>query len=440
MKAGKILKFLGIAVAGIFTIVILALLALEFFISDAYVARMVTKYSAQMLNAELKVEKIGFTAFSHFPNVGVDLTNGSIVSATHLKDSAEYKRTPPKADTLIMFNKFTILMNPLKMLRGRVDIKGIIMDSPNVYAYVSPTGCANWDIMVESADTSAAITADTLPDTAPMHINVRNISITGGGRFVYDSREDGLMASLRMNTISLEGNFTDEIEKIRVRKGNFSRLNMAVSQSGAQKYFEGIIADTASGPGKGRASMRFAIDTLNIESAGKGLLAVEARTRTNVRVSRSSLTENLPMDIKGKIKLGGRRESAVTFQDLKITTAGIPLNLNGKVEYSADSLYTENFLARIEEFPLEEFLQYVPKAIVPDISKLHTDTRLSVDVNVFGSYDFSSGKLPNADVDFNIPSSSIAFDGITEKIKEVYLNGKYHFRPSIPDSNMVVIN
>ena len=108
MKAGKILKFLGIAVAGIFTIVILALLALEFFISDAYVARMVTKYSAQMLNAELKVEKIGFTAFSHFPNVGVDLANGSIVSATHLKDSAEYKRTPPKADTLIMFNKFTI--------------------------------------------------------------------------------------------------------------------------------------------------------------------------------------------------------------------------------------------------------------------------------------------------------------------------------------------
>ena len=440
MKAGKILKFLGIAVAGIFTIVILALLALEFFISDAYVARMVTKYSAQMLNAELKVEKIGFTAFSHFPNVGVDLTNGTIVSKTHLKDSVEYKRTPPKADTLIKFNEFTILMNPLKMLRGRVDIKGIIMDSPNVYAYVSPTGCANWDIMAESADTTSAVAADTLQGGTPMHINVRNISITNGGRFVYDSREDGLMASVRMNSISLEGNFTDEIEKIRVRKGNFSRLNMAVSQSGAQKYFEGIIADTVSGPGKGRASMRFSVDTLNIASKGKGLIAVEARTRTNVRVSRSSLTENLPMDISGDIRLGGRRENAVTFQDLKITMAGIPLHLNGKVAYSADSLHTENLLAQIEEFPLEEFLQYVPKAIVPEISKLHTSTRLSVDVNVFGSYDFVSGKLPNADVDFNIPSSSIAFDGMKEKIKEVYLNGKYHFRPSIPDSNMVIIN
>ena len=440
MKAGKILKFLGIAVAGIFTIVILALLALEFFISDAYVGRMVTKYSAELLNAELKVEKIGFTAFSHFPNVGVDLTNGTIVSTTHLKDSVEYKRTPPKADTLIKFNEFTILMNPLKMLRGRVDIKGIIMDSPNVYAYVSPTGCANWDIMAESADTTAAVAADTLQGGTPMHINVRNISITNGGRFVYDSREDGLMASVRMNSISLEGNFTDEIEKIRVRKGNFSRLNMAVSQSGAQKYFEGIIADTVSGPGKGRASMRFSVDTLNIVSKGKGLLAVEARTRTNVRVSRSSLTENLPMDISGDIQLGGRRESAVTFKDLKITMAGIPLHLNGKVAYSADSLYTESLLAQIEEFPLEEFLQYVPKAIVPDISKLHTSTRLSVDMNIFGSYDFISGKLPNADIDFNIPSSAISFEGMKEKIKEVYLNGKYHFRPSTPDSNMVIIN
>ena len=438
MKAGKILKWLGIGIAGIFSIFVLALLALEFFISDAYVGRMVTKYSAELLNAELKVEKIGFTAFSHFPNVGVDLTNGTIVSTTHLKDSVEYKRTPPKADTLIKFNEFTILMNPLKMLRGRVDIKGIIMDSPNVYAYVSPTGCANWDIMAESADTTAAVAADTLQGGTPMHINVRNISITNGGRFVYDSREDGLMASVRMNSISLEGNFTDELDKIRVRKGNFSRLNMAVSQSGAQKYFESIFTDAGSGPG--RASMRFSVDTLNIASKGKGLLAVEARTRTNVRVSRSSLTENLPMDISGDIRLGGRREKAVTFQDLKITMAGIPLHLNGKVAYSADSLHTESLLAQIEEFPLEEFLQYVPKAIVPDISKLHTNTRLSVDVNMFGTLDFVSGKLPNADVDFNIPSSSIAFDGIKEKIKEVYLNGKYHFRPAIPDSNMVIIN
>ena len=438
MKAGKILKFLGIAVAGIFTIVILALLSLEFFISDAYVARMVTKYSSQMLNAELKVEKIGFTAFSHFPNVGVDLTNGSIVSTSHLKDSVEYKRTPPKADTLIKFNEFTILMNPLKMLRGRVDIKGIIMDSPNVYAYVSPTGCANWDIMAESADTTSAVAADTLQGGTPMHINVRNISITNGGRFVYDSREDGLMASVRMNSINLEGNFTDEIEKIRIRKGNFSRLNMAVSQSGAQKYFESILTD--AGSGQGRASMRFSVDTLNIASKGKGLLAVEARTRTNVRVSRSSLTENLPMDISGDIRLGGRRENAVTFQDLKITMAGIPLHLNGKVAYSADSLHTENLLAQIEEFPLEEFLQYVPKAIVPDISKLHTNTRLSVDVNVFGSMDFTTGKMPSANIAFNIPSSSISFEGMKEKIKEVYLNGNYFFRPQDPDSNMVIIN
>ena len=104
MKPVKILKWMGLGIAGIFSIFVLALLVLEFCVSDAYVARMVTRYSAQMLNAELKVEKIGFTAFSHFPNVGVDLTNGTIVSKTHLKDSVEYKRTPPKADTLIKFN------------------------------------------------------------------------------------------------------------------------------------------------------------------------------------------------------------------------------------------------------------------------------------------------------------------------------------------------
>ena len=83
MEAGKFLKWLGISVAGIFTIVIVTLLALEFFVSDAYVARMVTKYSAQMLNAQMQVEEIGFTSFSHFPSVGVRLKNGTIVSNTH---------------------------------------------------------------------------------------------------------------------------------------------------------------------------------------------------------------------------------------------------------------------------------------------------------------------------------------------------------------------
>ncbi len=420
-------------------IVIIALVSLEFVINDSYVARVVTKYSKQLLNAELKVERISFSAFSHFPNMGVDLTNGIIVSNTHLQDSVKYRLTPPKADTLVSFNKFTILLNAAKLFSGRVDIKGIIMDKPNIYTYISPTGYTNWDIMHKKGDSTAAPLEDTLSDF-PLRINIRNINIINNGHFVFDNRQDGLMASLRTRDIELEGNFTDEIEKIRVRKGNFASLSMAVSQTGAQKYFGDLFDHPTASAAKGRATIRLNIDTLNIESKERGLLSVEARTRTNLRVSLVSVTEDLPMDIKGNIRLGKRRENAVTFEDLKISMAGIPLNLNGKVFCSADSLYTNNLIAQIEEFPLEEFFKYIPRVIVPDITKLHTNTRLSLNAHIFGSYGLLSGKLPAADIDFNIPSSSISFEGIEKSIKEVYLNGTYHFRPSTPDSNMVTVN
>ena len=71
MNAAKILKWVGIGVASIFTIVILGLVSLEFFINDSYVARTVTKIAERSLNAKLSVKEIDFTAFSHFPHVGI---------------------------------------------------------------------------------------------------------------------------------------------------------------------------------------------------------------------------------------------------------------------------------------------------------------------------------------------------------------------------------
>lgn len=418
MDIGKFFKWMGIGISSIFAIAVVALAALEFFVSDAYVAKAVTKVAQKSLNAELSVKEVDFTAFSHFPHIGIRLMDGSVVSKSHLKDSTEYSRTPAQADSLVCFKEFTLLFSPLKLLAGNIQIQGIIFDSPKAYAYISPTGCANWDIV--AADSTTTPTEDTLT-SFPLKINIRNVSIINGGHFVFDNRADGLRASAAMQQVNLSGNFTDDFSKIRVRKGDFSHLNMALFHRGE------------------RTSVRFSIDTLNVQAEGRGKLAVEAQTRTNVRIARNSMAENVPLDLQGNITLGGRREKAVTLEDFKVFLAGIPLNFNGKISYGPDSLHTEALYASIEEFPLEDVLQYVPKSIVPDIKKLHTTTRLSVDAKIYGSYNMLTGELPKADVQFNIPSSSIEFDGIKEKIREVYLNGKYHFRPNIPDSNMVAI-
>lgn len=420
MNAVKIFKWVGIGVASIFTIIVLGLVSLEFFINDSYVAKTVTRIAEKSLNAELSVKEVDFTAFSHFPHVGVRLTEGSIVSRTHLKDSVKYARTPAQADSLVSFKEFTLLFSPLKLLTGRIQIQGIILDSPRAYAYVSPTGSANWDI-VASDSTQVAVAEDSLQEGLPLKINIRNISILGGGRFVFDNRADGLRASASMREVKLSGNITDDISRMRVRRGNFSHLNMALFQM------------------SNRTSVRFSIDTLNIEAAGKGVMDVEAETRTNIRVARSSMAENIPLNLKGKLSFGGRKEKSISLEDFKIYLAGVPILLDGKIRYGTDSLYTEALYANIEEFPLEEVLKYVPKSILPDIKKVETDTRLSIGSKFFGSYNFITGKLPSADISFNIPESSISIEGRKEKIKELAFKGDIHYRPQNQDSTMIMV-
>lgn len=420
MNIGKSIRLLGIGAAAIFALVVVALAALEFFISDAYVAGTVTRVAEKSLNAELAVKEVDFTAFSHFPHIGVKLTDGSVVSKTHLKDSVRYSRTPVQADSLISFKEFTLLFSPLKLLQGRIQIQGIILDSPRAYAYISPTGCANWDIMA-SDSTGVATEKDTLDGGMPLKINIRNVSVLNGGRFVFDNRADGLRASAAMREVKLSGNITDDLSRMRIRKGDFSRLSVALSQRANM------------------SNIRFSIDTLNMEGGKRGRIAVEARTRTNLRIARESLAENVPLDIKGDIALGGRRERSVSLEQMEVSLAGIPLVLDGKIIYSTDSLHTDALYARIEEFPLEEFIKYIPKSLVPDIRNLETDTRLSLESRIFGSLNFITGEIPSADVSFNVPSSQISFKGRKEKIKELLFKGQYYFRSNIPDSNLLAI-
>lgn len=442
MNLGKIIKGTGIVAGSLSALFILVLLSLEFFISDSYVANTVQKISSNWLNANLKVEKIHLSTFSHFPRVGIELENGEVVTKTDI--------SPAKADTLLAFDNFTLLFNPLKLIFGQVDIQGIELSAPKVYGYMSQNGEPNWNIVKEEPD-AAQDTTSTDEEAVALNINVRNITIKERGYFVFDNRQEQLRASLFLNSLELQGRFTNDIEKIRIRRGNFSRVNLAVAQQGVNKYLTQLVSDNGSIPDSlaaknlsilsqaNRASLRFSIDTLNLESINRGEYGIEARTRTNVRLARNAIAENLPLDINGNISFKGRNSKSIAVEDLKISLAGIPFNINGAVKYGNGSLQTDNLVAKIEEFPLEEFIKYIPKAIVPQKEKVNTNARLSVEANIYGTYSAVTGEFPYADIAVKIPNSHIGFQGRKEKIKDLHLNATYHFRGDDADSNLVRI-
>lgn len=439
MDLRRFAKWTGTAAGVLAAAFIVILLSLEFFVSETYLARLVSKVSDNWLKGELTIGKLDLVTFSHFPYAGIELEKATIVNRTDV--------SPAKADTLASFDRLTILVNPIKFLRKQVDIKKIKIDAPRVYAYVPQEGAPNWDILKEMPEQTDEDESDF-----SLNINIREISVDNRGYFIFDSRKDALRASLFMNSLELQGRFTNEVEKIRIRKGTFSRLNMAVTQSGVNKYLSGLVSGNTDIPDSlisknlsilanaNRASMRFSIDTMDISSQGRGSYSLQAETRTNIRIAKNSIAENLPLNIKGDVSFRGRDQKSVTLDNIKIMLAKIPFYINGTVNFDNDGFHTQDLIAVIEEFPLTEFIEYIPKAIVPDIKKIKTDTRLSLKANIFGSYNPTQGTLPSADIDLSIPKSYIGIEGRKERINEMELAATYRYRQDPPDSNAITIH
>lgn len=442
MKLKRLFKYLWITTASLIAAFILLLAGLEFFIPDSRIAGLVTKVSDKFLNAQVHIGKVNLATFSHFPYIGVDLEEGHIIS--------KMDNAPQRADTLLSFSRFTFLFNPAKLLFNQIDIHGVMISSPKVYAYVSKEGKANWDILKTEPDT-LHVQADSTGEEFSFNINVRHIAVTDRGRFTFDSRKDDLRASLSMNSLNLKGRLTNDLKRARIREGNFSRLNVAVTQGGVEKYLSGLVASNAAIPdslsGKNReilsranrASLRFAIDTLNLASSGKGAVEVDAKTRTNIRIARHPVAENIPLDINGIIKWG-RGGKSIGFDGLRITIAQIPVVMDGTVDLTPEGPHTDSLYAAIEEFPLEEFLKHVPKAIIPQIKKIQTNTRISAESRICGTYDPVGGIFPSADIKIRIPHSHISIEGKKEKIKDLHLDAQLYYRPDAPDSTRLEIN
>jgi len=426
MNLRKLFKWGGITAISLFAAFMFVLIGFEFLVSDSYVAKLVTRFSKNWIDAEVKVEKINLATFSHFPYIGIELEDGHIVS--------KMDSIPSRADTLLAFDKFTLLFKPVKLLFKNVDIRGIMLESPRIYAYVTKEGKPNWDIF-KLAEKEPTAKSDSLEKEFDFNINVKAIAIKDKGHFTFHSRIDRFLASLSLNSLELSGRFTNDLSKIYIGRGNFSKVNVAVAQSEVNKYLSKV-ADTKAN----RASMRFSIDTLNIGTLQKGRISFEARTRTNLRIAQSSIARNLPLDIQGEIHRSRKERQSFDIAECRINLAKIPILANGTISYNGNTLHTENFTAQVEEFPLSELLEYIPSVIVPDIKKIDTDTRISLDAKVYGNCNPSTGEMPSADISFKIPHSYICVKGQKEKIKDLYIDAAYHFRANNPDSNIVNIH
>jgi hypothetical protein len=148
------------------------------------------------MNAQLNCESVELTFYSTFPNFGVRLRNGSII--TH-NDSV----FACPQDTLLTFNDCSVSFNPLLLYNeNRLIINHARLVRPVIYLYVSPEGKYNWDILPQDDNTDTDSTM-ILPDITVKRVYVADANV------IYDDRQQSLFVATDSMRLSAKGDPTD---------------------------------------------------------------------------------------------------------------------------------------------------------------------------------------------------------------------------------------
>ena len=191
-RVKKTLKITGISLASLLIVSLAAIaLALHFIFTPAKLTPFITQAANRSLNARVELGSVDLTFFSTFPRFGLRVTDGTLVSKA-LRDTMWQRR-----DTLLTFKKAALVVNPIDYLtKKKITLYRLTVDSARIYAHIDKEGKANWDILPDSTDTTAADSAST--DTtrlAPGGIDIRRVALRHA-IVTFDDRQARVFANL----------------------------------------------------------------------------------------------------------------------------------------------------------------------------------------------------------------------------------------------------
>ena len=152
----RVAKISLVALASLILLAGLVLGGVALVLTPARLTPLVNEYASRVLNARIGFDTVSLSLVRHFPNVGVRLKGGQIVSRA-FEDLPDSLRTeiPAAADTLLRFDEFTLALDLPQLLASRLVVRRIDLRRPRVYAYVAPSGRANWKIYAADTVSSA---------------------------------------------------------------------------------------------------------------------------------------------------------------------------------------------------------------------------------------------------------------------------------------------
>jgi hypothetical protein len=217
----KTLKISGITLGTVLLVLLVAIaFVINFIVTPKKLTPVVLDAANQTLNAHLDMESVELTFFSTFPQFGLKVKNGSLVSKA-LNDSSWCK-----TDSLLSFKECVLTVNPIAYLtENRIVVHNLSLEEVAVYAYRNKTGKANWEVTRASVDT---IPADTASTDFNSEIDIRNIELKHAN-LVFDDRNTDIYSRIDDANLKLGLSLTKGISTLGLK---FDNKNILFWQQG----------------------------------------------------------------------------------------------------------------------------------------------------------------------------------------------------------------
>ena len=204
----RFLKYFLITVLSIVVLVCVVVgIVLNFIFTPEKLTPVVEKTANEFLNAEVHFDSIELTFFSTFPNFGLEIRNGSVVTKV-FQDTARTENVYSATDSLMSFGLCRLTINPMEYLAKKdVVIKELRLEKPRIYAYINRDGIPAWDVMRAAEADTLNVEADTVSGNLIEGIDIKNIRVEDG-YLVFDDRANQLYARLEGFGLKIDGDFS----------------------------------------------------------------------------------------------------------------------------------------------------------------------------------------------------------------------------------------
>ncbi len=338
----KALKIIGIIVVVIF----LLLLILPFAFKGKIV-ELVKEQANKNLKAKVEFSDVNLSLIRHFPNLSVAIEDLSVVGVT-----------PFEGDTLASMKDLNLTLDIMSVINGdQIIVKKIGLDQPVINILVLKDGTANYDIAVESGDTTT-----TVASGEPMKLTIDEYEISDG-RVIYDDKTLPMVLNLMGLNHTGKGNFAEDVFTLNTE----THVEAVTVNYDGTRYVNHAAADLSADIAMDLNKMKFTFMenelTINQMSIGfDGWLAMpqddidmditfDAKKndlKTLLSLVPAEFTQDLDgVDASGKIALSGFVKG--TYNDNLMPGFGLNLGVeNGHVQYPDLPRSIENMQIKAE--------------------------------------------------------------------------------------------